>query len=174
MKRLAVAAAFVATVYAANWALTRWGVVPVGFGLEAPAGVWFAGLGFLLRDLLHEVAGRAWVVGAILVGAALSYWLGANVELPGGHVPIAVASAIAFLASEFADCSVYAPLRERALTAAVGVSQVVGAAVDSALFLWLAFGSLALFAGQFVGKTLMVLPVLAVMVAWKVTRGAYG
>ncbi len=161
--RYLAATLFVATVYAANWALTTFGVVSIGFGLHAPAGVFFAGLGFLLRDLLHETGGRAWVVVCIGVGACLSYLLGASAHIPGGHVSIAVASGCAFLTSEFADFSVYAPLRERTLSAAVGLSQVAGAAVDSALFLWLAFGSLALFWGQFWGKTLMVLPFVAVV-----------
>jgi hypothetical protein len=161
MKRVAVAAAFVATVWCANKALTKWGTVPVGFGLEAPAGVYFAGLGLILRDWLSEIAGRAWVLGAIVAGAALSYWVGASVQIPGGHVEIALASGAAFLFSELCDWAAYEPLRERTLAGAVGVSQLVGAAVDSALFLWLAFGSLALFWGQFVGKMLMVLPVVA-------------
>lgn len=161
--KLIASAAFVATVYAANWALTTFGVVPIGLGLHAPAGVFFAGSGFLLRDWLHEIAGRAWVVAAILVGAGLSFWLGASAQIPGGHTSIAVASAAAFLLSELCDFGVYAPLRHRSLSGAVGLSQVVGAVVDSLLFLWLAFGSLALFAGQFVGKTLMVLPVVLVL-----------
>jgi len=160
MIKYVTAAAFVATVYAANWALTEFGVVPIGFGLHAPAGVFFAGLGFLLRDAL-------WVVAAILVGACLSFLLGASAVIPGGHVSIAVASGCAFLLSEFADFSVYAPLRERTMGGAVALSQVVGAAVDSALFLWLAFGSLALFAGQVFGKTLLVLPVLVGLIVYR-------
>jgi hypothetical protein len=43
--------------------------------------------------------------------------------------------------------------------------------VDSALFLWLAFGSLALFWGQFVGKTLMALPVVAALLILRRIRG---
>ena len=165
--KYALAAAFVATVWAANWALTTWGVVTVAPGLLAPAGVFFAGLGFLLRDALQEIAGRLWVVAAILAGAALSYWVGADVTIPGGHIPIAAASACAFLLAELADFAVYTPLRKKHLAGAVGLSQVAGATLDSAVFLWLAFGSLALFWGQFVGKTLMVLPVVAVLVAWR-------
>lgn len=165
MKYLA-AAAFVATVYAANWALTEFGVVSF-LGLEVPAGVFFAGLGFLLRDALHELGGRAWVVAAIIAGAALSYWLGASTTIPGGHVEIALASGAAFLLSEFSDFAVYAPLRERSLTGAVGLSQVAGAAVDSALFLWLAFGSLALFWSQFLIKTLVVLPAVLLLAAYR-------
>ena len=50
---------------------------------------------------------------------------------------------------------VYTPLAERHFLGAVTASNVVGTVVDSALFLWLAFGSLALIEGQVVGKLLM-------------------
>lgn len=163
-----VLALFVATVYAANWAVAHWGLVPVGLGLEAPAGVYFAGLGFLLRDALHELAGRLWVIAAILTGAILSYLLGADTTIPGGHASIAAASAAAFLLSETCDLAAYLAARGRTLTGAVAGSQVVAAVVDSALFLWLAFGSLAFFWGQFVGKTLVVVPVVAGLLAWRV------
>lgn len=162
-----IAAAFVATVYAANWALTTFGVVHVA-GLLMPAGVFFAGLGFVLRCALQEVAGRLWVVAAILAGAALSYWLGASAMIPGGHATIAVSSACAFLFSEFADFAVYTPLRERTIIGGITAAQVVGATVDSLLFLWLAFGSIALFWGQFVGKTVCVLPALMIVSAYRI------
>lgn len=162
------AAAFIGTVIAANWAVETYGIVPIGFGLEAPAGVFFAGLGFLLRDVLHEIGGRVWVVGVIVAGAFLSWWVSTSATIPGGLVPLAVASGCAFLVSEFADFSVYAPLRHKTLAGGVAASQLVGAAVDSALFLYLAFGSLAFFTGQFVGKSLLVLPAIAVLGVWKV------
>lgn len=162
------AAAFVGTVYAANWALTTYGVIHLFRGLYAPAGVFFAGLGFVLRCALQELAGRLWVVCAILAGAVLSYWLGASAQIPGGHVTIAVASACAFLFSEFADFSVYTPLRKRTIIGGITLAQIAGATVDSALFLWLAFGSLSLFWGQFVGKTLMVLPAVILVAAYRV------
>ncbi len=161
------AAAFVGTVYAANWALTTYGVIHLFGGLYAPAGVFFAGLGFLLRCALQEVANRVWVIGAIVAGALLSLYLGASMTIPGGHVQIAVASACAFLFSELADWSVYTPLRERTLLGGITAAQVVGATVDSLLFLWLAFGSVSLFWGQFVGKTLCVLPALVLVAAWR-------
>ncbi len=162
-----IAAAFVSTVYAANWALTHYGIIHIGFGLYAPAGVFFAGLGFLLRCALQEVAGRLWVIGAIVAGALLSYLLGASTTIPGGHVQIAVASACAFLFSELADWSVYTPLREKTLAGGLTAAQVVGATVDSLLFLWLAFGSISLFWGQFVGKTMCVLPALLLVGAYR-------
>lgn len=161
------AVCFVGTVYAANWALTTYGVIHLFGGLYAPAGVFFAGLGFLLRCALQELANRLWVVGAILAGAALSLYLGASATIPGGHVQIAVASACAFLFSEFADWSTYTPLRRRTLLGGITLAQVVGATVDSALFLWLAFGSLSLFWGQFVGKTLCVLPAVILIAAYR-------
>ena len=73
----AALAAYIGTVYGANWALRKFGVVSIGFGLTAPAGVFFAGLALGLRDFVQESLGRVAVVAAIL-GGARSLWLGAN------------------------------------------------------------------------------------------------
>jgi len=135
---------YVGTIFAANWAISTFGLVPVGFGLLAPAGVYFAGLAFTFRDLTQDSLGRRWTYAAILIGAALSATLSG---------PLALASGVAFLVSETADLLVYTPLKERRWLLAVGLSNVVGLVVDSALFLWLAFGSLEFLAGQIVGKT---------------------
>lgn len=164
----ACAAAFVATVYAANWLLETYGVVPIGFGLEAPAGVFVAGIAFGLRDALHETLGRRWVAAAIIVGAALSWLVSDGASIPGGVTSIAVASGVAFLLSEAADAFVYDPLRHRHWPAAITASNLVGAVVDSALFLWLAFGSLDFIAGQIVGKAYMV--ALALPLVWLIRR----
>src|SRR5580765_4169109 len=147
--------AYIATIFAANWAITTFGLVPVGFGLLAPAGVYFAGLAFTFRDLTQDQLGRRWTYLAIVVGAALS-------GLVSG--PLALASGTAFLVSETADLLVYSPLKEHHWLAAVAASNVVGLVVDSALFLFLAFGSLEFLAGQVVGKFEMT--VLAVIVLW--------
>lgn len=137
---------FVATVYAANWAIQEFGPVWVWHGLMAPAGVYFVGLAFTLRDIVHRTLGRWVVVGCILVGAALSYLIAPS---------FAFASGVAFLASETADLSVYEPLRKRGWFPAVVASNIVGTVIDSMLFLWLAFGSLAFLEGQIVGKLWM-------------------
>jgi len=156
--------AFVATVWGANWALEEYGIIDLpGTGLEAPAGVWFAGLAFGLRDAVHEMLGRRFVVAGILAGAVLSWIVSDAVSIPGGHASIAVASGVAFLLSEAADLAVYDPLRERNWVAAVAASNIVGAILDSALFLWLAFGSLDFISGQVIGKALMILPGWAVV-----------
>lgn len=155
--RLALAAAYLGTIVAANWTITRFGAVPVGLGLLAPAGVYFAGLAFTLRDLLHEAAGTVWVVLAIAAGAALSF----VVASPA----LALASAAAFGLSELADLLVYTPLRHRRWMLAVAASNVVGLVVDSVLFLTLAFGSLAFLPGQVVGKAWMTLLAVVLLVA---------
>lgn len=162
--RYALVAAFVATVYAANWTLERFGMIELPLiAWLAPAGVFWAGLSFGLRDALHEAGGRRWVLAAIAAGTGLSYVLGDGATIPGGHASIAVASGIAFACSELADLCIYSPLRERRWVAAVIASNIVGAVVDSLLFLWLAFGATGAVGGQVLGKTLMILPALLVV-----------
>ena len=152
------AVAFVATTVAANWALERFGLVPVAPGLLAPAGVYFAGLAFTLRDLVHEALGRAAVSAAILAGAVVSWHVAPE---------FALASAGAFLVSEFADFAVYAPLRRRGWLGAVLASNLVGLLVDSLVFLWLAFGSFTYLAGQVVGKLWVTLATVGALWLWR-------
>lgn len=164
------ALAFVATVWVANWAIGHWDEgVAVGFGLTAPAGVYLAGLAFTLRDIVHRTLGRRIVLLAILAGCGLAYWVGGNAEIPGGYVSIAVASAIAFLLAELADLTVYEPVRSRGWLPAVLASNTVGILLDSALFLWLAFGSLAFFWGQVVGKAWVTLATVALLLIVQAT-----
>jgi uncharacterized PurR-regulated membrane protein YhhQ (DUF165 family) len=150
---------YILTIFAANWAIATFGLVPVGFGLVAPAGVYFVGLAFTFRDLAHEAVGRRWIAMAVVVGAALSAVVSPQ---------FALASGVAFLVSEFADFAVYTPMRKRGWLRAVALSNVVGLVLDSVLFLWLAFGSLDFLTGQVVGKTWMTL--LAVALLWVMRR----
>ena len=145
--------AFAATIPAANWLIGNVGtecipqgpcLIPVGFGLMAPSGVLMIGLALVLRDWLHEAAGRWWALFAVLLGGVLS--------LLFSPPALAIASACAFVVAELADFFVYARLRTRNLPAAVMASQVVGAFVDSALFVVLAFGSFDLSLGTTVAK----------------------
>lgn len=135
---------YIATIFAANWAVATFGVVPVWPYpvLLAPAAVYFVGLAFPLRDYTQRQLGRRWAVAAIVAGAALSW-------LVSPH--FAVASGITFLASETLDMLVYTRLRRTFITAVL-VSGVAAVLLDSAVFLWLAFHSEAFFAGQVVGK----------------------
>lgn len=149
--------AFLATVPAANWLVGNAGTVcvpdgpcliPVGFGLDAPSGVLVIGLAFVLRDQVHRALGAKASLLAIAIGAALS-----AVIAPADLV---VASAFTLLAAELLDFAIYAPLYRRRLILAVVLSSVAGTALDSVMFLWLAFGSLDHLAGQIVGKLWMV------------------
>lgn len=146
---------YIGTIVLANWAIQTFGLVPVGLGLVAPAGVYFAGLAFTFRDLVQEKLGRQWTVGAIVLGAGLSAFVSPQ---------FALASGVAFLVSELADFAVYTPLRARHWLGAVAASNTVGLVADSALFLGLAFGSLEFLAGQVVGKVWMTLLAVALLV----------
>ena len=146
------------TIPVANWMIGNVGtlcppngpcLIPVAPGLMAPSGVVMVGLTLVLRDLVQRRLGKAWSLAAIVAGAALS----AALAPPA----LVVASATAFLLSELADFAVYTPLQRRRLVLAVLASGLAGLVVDSVVFLWLAFGSLDLLAGQVIGKTWMVL-----------------
>ncbi|MCA0319406.1 MAG: VUT family protein [Proteobacteria bacterium] len=156
---------FIATIPAANWLIGNVGttcvpngpcLIPVGFGLMAPSGVLMIGLALVLRDVVQRTLGIGWSLGGIVMGAALSW----SVAAPS----LALASAAAFLFSELADTAVYTPLAKRRLITAVLASSLVGTAIDSALFLWLAFGSVALLPGLVLGKVWMVS--MATLVLW--------
>lgn len=151
---------YIATIFAANWAIERFGLVSVGFGLLAPAGVYFAGLAFTFRDITHDTLGRRWVLAAIVIGATLSAFI-ADTER------IALASGTAFLFSELFDFAVYTPLRERHWIGAVALSNVVGLITDSAIFLLIAFGSLDFLRGQIVGKVWVTLLAVVVLTVWR-------
>jgi len=151
---IAAIAAYIGTIFAANWAIERFDFVPVGFGYEAPAGVYFAGLAFTFRDLTQAMLGKGWVVVAIVVGAVLSGFVSTS---------FAVASGVAFLVSEAADFAVYTPMQRRGWIRAVAASNVIGLVVDSALFLWLAFDSLDFLQGQVIGKTWMTILAVALL-----------
>ena len=158
MEGLLALVLFGLTIPAANWMIGHAGtmcpeqspcLVPVAPGLMAPSGVVMIGLALVLRDLVQRRLGLPAALGAIVVGALLSAFL--------APPAIVVASATAFLLSELADLFVYTPLQRRRFLLAVVLSSLVGLVVDSAVFLYLAFGSLDFLAGQIVGKAWMVL-----------------
>ena len=147
------------SIVAANASLALFGLIPVGCGLVAPAGVLWAGLSLTLRDLVQDRLGRWPVVGAILFGAGVS-WLFAP--------SFAAASGVAFLVSELADFAVYTPLRERRWLLAVALSNTVGLLVDSWLFLTLAFGDVAFLPGLVLAKLYVTAGTVAVL--WWIRR----
>lgn len=139
---------FAGSIVLSNWALLHIGAsgapgaprtIPLGFGLDAPSGVLFAGAILTLRDLIHE---RIGTTGTLVVIAA-SAPIVAVTSNPG----LALASAATFLAAEVADLVVYRRVRARGRVLAVLSSNVVSSIVDSVLFLALAFGAAAVLHG---------------------------
>lgn len=165
----ASAVSFVAVVVAANYLTTRYGFVSVGFGLTATAGTFAAGFALALRDATQDTLGRRGVLAVIAAGAVLSFLI--------ADPFVALASAAAFLISELADFAVYTPMRRRSRlgdrrwVSAVVASNIVGAVVDTAVFLGVAFGLASVLPGipgQLVGKSWATLAYLAV--GWVVSR----
>ena len=173
MRRLtltAAACAFVASVWLANYLVNTYGPIRVWpTSLYAPAGVYVIGVAFLLRDTIQRFAGQWVALALVAVGTGLSALV---------NPTLAAASAAAFAASELLGLLVFTTLGgntagPRRLTIAVIVAQAAAAALDSYVFLTIAFGSLAFFDGQMVAKvsvTILALPfVLAARRRWPVT-----
>lgn len=155
--KFAITAAFLGCILAANYVTTQFGMVPVGFGLMATAGTYFAGMTFILRDSLQDMAGKRWTIAAIALGAAMSFLV--------SDPFIAIASAVAFGIAELADLAVYTPLRKRGYIRAAIASNIVGSFIDTVAFLTIAgFPVLLALPGQMVGK-LAVTAVAVIAVA---------
>ncbi len=165
---------FIGSIFLANYLIGNVGtlcppdspcLIPVWPGIMAPSGVLAIGLGFTLRDLVQRRLGVSYTAVGIILGAAVSAFLSPS---------LALASGTAFLLSELLDLFVYTPLQKRNLFAAVIGSNIVGIIADSAIFLWLAFGSLQFITGQIIGKfwmTLIALPVIWFIRQWDRNRG---
>lgn len=166
MKRAyAAVLAYITAIVAANWLANRYGFVPVGFGQEATAGTYAAGLALLFRDAVQETAGRLWTALAIIAGCAITYTISPS---------LALASAAAFLLAEALDMGVYTSLRRKGLYVALVASGVAGAILDTIVFLHLAhFGvTWEHMQGQLIGKILWatLLPVAALYGYRRVVR----
>lgn len=136
-------AAYLACIIAANAAIQHYGIISVGFGLMAPAGVYFIGPALVMRDLVQWSVGKAASLAALATGAAVSYGI--------ADAHIATASTVAFAISELCDFALFTWIAPR-WTRAVAAGGIAGAVLDSAVFLWLAFGSLQFMPGQVLGK----------------------
>lgn len=143
---------YAACIPLANWMIGNVGecipdgpcLLQMGFGLSAPSGVLVIGAALMLRDAIQMIAGWRWGLIAIGIGAIVSYLLSSPF--------IVMASVASFVLSELVDFAIYTPLAQKRLTLALIASGVVGAIIDSAAFLLIAFGSIDLIGGQVLGK----------------------
>jgi uncharacterized PurR-regulated membrane protein YhhQ (DUF165 family) len=156
-------ALFVGTVLAANWLVQHVGIVSVGFGLMAPAGVYAVGVAFTLRDVVHRTLGGRYALAGIAAGCGLSLVVSSD---------LAMASALAFVASELVDLAVFEGLGGRSVTA-VASSNIAGLVTDSVVFLVVAFGSLEFLVGQIVGKAWMTVAAVPLIVGSRAVLSRY-
>ncbi len=151
---------FLAMIPAANYALLHFGtsclpnepcVLPVWFYpvIYAPSGVMFAGLAFVLRDILQRMAGLSVSLIAVVCGTVLSYLF--------VDERLAIAGSIAYFLSEITDTSVYSYLQKYNLIVAIFISACTGLLIDSLVFLHLAFHSYQFLTGQIIGKLWVVI-----------------
>lgn len=159
---------YIAALATANIAVARLG--PAAMPLIAFV---LIGLDLTLRDRLHDqwrgryLWGRMFAL--IVIAGLVSYVLN---PVSG---QIAVASVIAFSLSSLADAVAYQLLVDRSWSARANGSNVVGAAVDSAVFPLLAFGTavpsivFAQFGAKVVGGMLWAF-VIASIVGTRVTE----
>ena len=168
MKKYYALGGYIATIPAANWMIGNVGtfcipdgpcVIPLGFGITAPSGVLMIGVALVLRDLVHEYWGAKHALGAVVLGAVLSYFL--------ANPYIALASFIAFAISELSDFFVYAKLRQKNKPLAILASGGVGSVIDSIAFLTIAFGSLQFIEGQIIGKLIISIIAASALFGWK-------
>ncbi|MGW2515025.1 VUT family protein [Streptomyces scopuliridis] len=157
-------AGYVASVIVANMMTASMGVWPVGFGLVATAGTAFAGASFVLRDVVQETAGRRVALVALAIACAVS----ALMATPA----LALASALAFGMAELLDMGVYTKLRKRGWVRAAAASNLIGAVVDTFVFLWVAGFPVTVLAvgGQLVGKGWATAVVVAPVLVARVVR----
>lgn len=159
---------YIATIVGANYAIHHLGhpgpipaaphTLPVWPGLAAPSGVYFVALALVLRNVVQRQLGRWVAVVAILIGASISWYV--------ADPALAKASAAAFLCSEALDMLVYTRLRRYGQIRAVLPASLAGAALDSWLFLRIAFHSESFWTAQMLGKTWGVL--VAALILWSV------
>lgn len=148
-------ALYIASIVLVNWAFTVVPPIPIPGGALWPPVALIVGFVFVLRDFAQREIGH-WVLGAMLLGALLSYGMAGR--------QVALASAAAFLVSEIADWAVYTwtkrPIGDRVL-----LSSAVAAPLDSIVFLaGIGFLSVAGVAAMTISK------MLGAVVVWAMIR----
>lgn len=126
--------------------------IPIAPGLFATSGSLPIGAAFVLRNFVQRRFGMLISACTVMMGAALAGYL--------APPSLVVASGVAMLIAGFIDLAVYTALSRWHFVYAMAISCAVSAVVDSMVFLWLAFGSLDLVAGQSLAKIFVVLAAL--------------
>jgi hypothetical protein len=145
--RIALVLTYLAAIVAANLIITEAGPtysVYTAFGLVA--------LDLVLRDAIHDRfggRGRIAVMAVLVVaGSVVSYIINAKAQ------QIALASSVAFAAALTVDAIVYHLARKQTWAERSNISNIAGSAVDSAVFVAVAFPGFlwSVAFGQFTAK----------------------
>lgn len=127
-----MAALYIVSIVASAWLIEQFGILPVGFGMSAPAGAYVIGLTLVFRDLTQDQLGPRNTFILMVAGTALSALV---------SPAVALASALAFLAAQTVDMLIYTPIRARGfLVTAILVSSAFSILVDSVVFVTVALG----------------------------------
>ena len=118
---------YVLLIIAVNYAFTAVPLVKLPDGTLWPPVALLVGFVFVARDFAQREVGHK-VLLAMLVGVAISYFM--------ANPFVAIASAVAFLVGELVDWAVYS-YTKRPLSQRILLSSLLGAPVDSAIFLGL-------------------------------------
>jgi len=142
-----IVALYLAAIVAANLI-----VAAIGPAVSVLTALVFIGLNLTARDRLHDLwsgTGLRWKMAALIAAGGLLSWM-----MNADAARIAIASSVAFAASETVDALAYHFLRGRPWYERVNGSNTVSAAVDSFLFPALAFGAFLplIVLGQFAAK----------------------
>lgn len=125
---------------------------PVAPGLRATTGALPIAATYVLRDFVQRRFGLAVSFCIVLMGAALASFL--------APPALVIASGGAVLVAGLVDMIIYTWIARKNFVAAVVASSLISSVVDSAVFLWFAFSSLDLLAGQSLAKTWVILALL--------------
>jgi uncharacterized PurR-regulated membrane protein YhhQ (DUF165 family) len=152
---LPLAACYLGLVILANWLASAYVVGVPLTRYQAPAGVFCIGAVLVLRDWIQQLRGLVWTM-PLVYAAGLISWAAGDLAGWTSLEKIAIASVVAFSVSETIEAVIFTPLRKRNLSLGVAASATIGNAVDSYLFLLIAFGGMGFFWGQFWGKSEMI------------------
>ena len=120
-------ALYIALIVTVNYAFSVVPLVELPGGTQWPPVALLVGFVFVVRDFAQREIGHK-VLLAMIIGVVISYYM--------ADPFVAVASAAAFLLSELADWAVYT-FTKRPLSERIMYSSLIGAPVDSAVFLGL-------------------------------------
>lgn len=144
MKIIFSAVIYMSAIVAANWSVFFFGP------LSTPVNAFLLiGLDLVIRDHLHTRLGFLPAVSISVLAGAISYFTNPAIGV------IAVASVTAFSAAAITDSIVYQYFLRKKWMVRANASNIAGAAVDSAVFPLIAFGTFMpwVVLAQFAAKT---------------------